>query len=100
MLADHSKTGTHPGKVLAITLRNLRHSKSDIARFLGISRQTLYEILGSRQSITAAVAIRVSRLTGTKAEMWMNLQSSYDLAQARTRLRGTLEHIPQLQQIW
>ena len=100
MPADHSNTGTHPGKVLAITLRNLRHSKSDIARFLGISRQTLYEILGSRQSITASVAIRLSRLTCTKADMWMNLQSAYDLVQARRRLGGTLEHIPQLQQIW
>ena len=100
MLADHPNTGTHPGIALAITLRNLRHSRSDIARFLGISRQTLYEILGSRQSITAPVAICVSRLTGTRAEMWMNLQSSYDLAQASRRLRGTLEQIPQLQQIW
>ena len=100
MPAEHPDTGSHPGKVLAITLRNLRHSKSDIARFLGISRQTLYEILGSRQSVSATVAIRVSRLTGTKAEMWMNLQSSYDLAQARKRLRGTLEDIPQLKQIW
>ena len=74
MPADYSNEGTHPGKVLAVTLRNLHHSKSEIARFLGISRQTLYEILGSRQSITAAVAIRVSRLTGTRAEMCLNHQ--------------------------
>ena len=94
MPVDHSNTGAHPGKILAITLRALHHSKSDIARFLGISRQTLYEILGARQSMTAVVAVRVSRLTGTRAAMWMDLQTSYDLAQARRRLRGTLEHIP------
>ena len=90
----------HPGKSLARRLTQLKRPKSEIARLLGISRQTLYEILAEKQAITASVALRIARLTGTRAEMWLELQGAYDLVVARRQCGERLRQIPQLEAKW
>jgi plasmid maintenance system antidote protein VapI len=37
---------------------------------LGVSRQTLYDILNERQPVTARMALRIGKLTGTTPESW------------------------------
>lgn len=43
------------------------------------------EIVKGKRSITADTALRLGKYFGTTAEMWMNLQSEYDLRLARRR---------------
>ena len=57
-------------------------SKSAVATALGISRQTLYEILNERQPVTAEMAVRFGKLFGNGANFWVNLQRNHDLALA------------------
>ena len=90
----------HPGTQLTAVIRSLHCTKAEIARSLGLSRQTLYELLNGNQAVTAAVALRIGRLTGTKPEMWLELQNAYDLVLARRQMRQALADVPQLRQIW
>jgi len=39
-----------------------------------------------RSAITAGIALRLAKYFGTTPELWLNLQSDYDLRRARWRL--------------
>lgn len=69
----------HPGELLGeIVIPATGRSKSEIARLLGISRQTLYEILKCRQPVTPAIAVRLGKLFGDGAGIWIRMQAAYD----------------------
>ena len=71
----------HPGELIREDLLPaLGVSKTELARSLGISRQTLYDILNERQPVTAEMAVRFGRLFGSGACFWMNMQRTFDLA--------------------
>jgi addiction module HigA family antidote len=73
----------HPGELLREDiLPALDKSKSEIARLLGVSRQTLYDILEERRPVTVAMALRLGKLIGNGPTFWLNLQRAYDLEQA------------------
>jgi len=73
----------HPGEMLAeITIPATGKSKAEIARLLGISRQTLYDILSQKQGITPSVAVRLGKLFGDGAEIWLRMQTEHDLWRA------------------
>ena len=57
-------------------------SKTAVAGALGISRQTLYDILNEKQPVTAEMAVRFGKLFGNGAAFWVNLQRNHDLALA------------------
>ncbi len=88
----------HPGELLREdVLPALGRPKTEIARLLGISRQTLYDILNERQPITPAMALRFARLLGGGPEVWLNMQRNYDLALAERALGKALDAIPLLE---
>ena len=71
----------HPGELIREDLLPaLGVSKTALARSLGISRQTLYDILNERQPVTAEMAVRFGKLFGNGARFWVNMQRAYDLA--------------------
>ena len=73
----------HPGELLReVTLPALEISKAEVARRLGISRQTLDDILDEKQPVTPAMALRLGRFFGNGPELWLNLQRNYDLLNA------------------
>ena len=73
----------HPGELLREDiLPALDMSKSAVAMALGISRQTLYDIINEKQSVTAEMAVRFGKLFGNGSGFWVNLQRNYDLARA------------------
>ena len=68
------------------------------AGFLGLSRQAIYEITAEKRAITPSVAMRVAQMTGTRPEMWLDLQQAYDLAVARSNCRESLTKVPKLEE--
>ena len=69
----------HPGEILSeIMIPATGRSKAEIARLLGISRQTLYDILKCKQPVTPAVAVRLGKLFGDGAGIWVRMQAAYD----------------------
>lgn len=73
----------HPGALLREDiLPALGRAKTEIAELLGISRQTLYDILNEKQPVTANMALRLGKLCGNGPHLWLNLQTRYDLEKA------------------
>ena len=71
----------HPGEILREdVLPALGMTKTAVAGALGISRQTLYDILNEKQPVTAEMAVRLGKLFGNGAAFWLNLQRAHDLA--------------------
>ncbi len=80
---SHLRCPTHPGAVLRdIAFPALPLSRTEIADQLGISRQTLYDILNEKQPITSQMAVRIGKLLGNGPMLWHRMQSNYDLWQA------------------
>lgn len=73
----------HPGELLREDIiPALGRSKTEIARLLGISRQTLHDILVEKQPVTVVMAVRLGKLVGNGPVFWLNLQRAYDLERA------------------
>jgi len=74
---------THPGEMLSEEfLRPLHLKQKDVAAAIGISLQRLNEIVKGKRGITPDTAIRFAKYFGTTPELWLNLQSAYDLHEA------------------
>ena len=87
----------HPGEILREdVLPALARPKTEIARLLGISRQTLYDILNEKQPVTAQMALRLGKMCGNGPEIWLNLQKRFDLQLAEKELGDALDAIPLL----
>jgi antitoxin HigA-1 len=87
----------HPGEVLREdVLPAVGRSKTEIARLLGVSRQTLYDIINERQPVTPAMALRLARMFGGGPDVWLNMQHNFDLAIAQKQLAEELKAIPML----
>lgn len=74
---------SHPGELLSeIVIPGTGRSKTEIARLLGISRQTLYDIMAERQPVTPEMAVRLGKLFGNGARLWLAMQTAHDLWRA------------------
>ena len=74
---------THPGKIIKEDyLVPLSITIKEMASILGVSRKTLSKIVNERGSVTPDMALRLSRAFDTTPDLWLNLQTNYDLWQA------------------
>ena len=89
---------THPGELLRDdVLPSLGKSKAKIAELLGISRQTLYDILGERAPITPGMALRFGKLLGNGPDFWVRMQAAYDLTVEAEANAAAIDAIPTLE---
>jgi addiction module HigA family antidote len=87
----------HPGELLReVLIPATCKSKVEIASLLGISRQSLYDILSEKQSVTPAMAVRLGKMFGDGPEVWLRMQSAHDLWWAARELEDEIENIPTL----
>jgi addiction module HigA family antidote len=87
----------HPGELLREDIiPALGKPKTEIAKLLGISRRTLYDILDEKAPVSVAMALRLGKLCGNGPVFWLNLQRSYDLEEAEKALAKEIEAIPTL----
>jgi addiction module HigA family antidote len=78
---------THPGEILREdVLPALDLSVMQAAAKLGITRQTLHRIVARPRPVTPEMAVRLGKLCGNGARLWLNLQSAYDLWHAERRI--------------
>lgn len=82
-----SRIAIHPGEVLLEEyIKPLRLTQATLARDLGISTNRLNELVKGKRGITADTALRLARRFRTSPELWMNLQSAYELTEARATM--------------
>jgi addiction module HigA family antidote len=77
------KNPPHPGKSIALDcLQPFDLSVTEGARILGVSRQTLSNLVNGGGGISPEMAIRLSKAFGSTPQAWLKMQLAYDLAQA------------------
>ncbi len=87
----------HPGEILREDfLPDYDLTVSGLASALGVSRQSVNELLRERRAVSPEMAIRLARLFGNSAEFWMNLQRSVDLWDAESAIKDDVLHIKPL----
>ena len=79
MSARNGMRPVHPGEILSEELEEIGVSASALARALGVPTNRVTAILNGQRGMTANTALRLSRYFGTTAELWMNLQKTYEL---------------------
>lgn len=88
---------THPGELLREdVLPAIGKPKAEVARALGVSRPTLYDILNEKQPITPPMALRIGKVTRSSPDMWMRMQVAYDLRTAEVEMAEELAALPEL----
>jgi len=88
---------THPGAMLREDfLPDYRLTASGLAAALGVSRQTVYELLREQRSVTPLMALRLARLFGNSPAFWLSAQQAVDLWQSEAGYRDKLAHIQPL----
>lgn len=78
----------HPGEVLREYLGEVPVTVA--AAHLRVSRVTLSRVLNGSAGISADMAIRLSQALGTSPEMWLNMQSEYELWKASKEKRAKI----------
>ena len=74
----------HPGEVLLEEfLKPMGISQYQLAKGMKVYPRKINEIVHGKRGITADTALRLSRYLGTTAELWLNLQTLYDLETTR-----------------
>ena len=88
----------HPGEILMEDLiEGFGITQNKLAVSIGVPPRRINEIVHGKRGITADTAIRLAWYFGTSEELWMNLQSNYELRFERRVLRTQIDSISPLQ---
>ena len=88
---------THPGEMLREDfVPDYNLTASALATALGVSRQTIHELLRAERAVTPLMALRLSRLFGNSPSFWLHAQQTWDLWQSERRYGETLRQIQPL----
>jgi antitoxin HigA-1 len=75
-----------PGEILSEEfMKPYGISQNRLARDIDVNPARVNDIVHGRSSITAPIALRLAKYFGTTPELWLNLQSSYDLRRCRAK---------------
>lgn len=88
----------HPGEVLREDfMPDYDLTVSGLASALGVSRQSVNELIRERRAVSPEMALRLARLFGNSPEFWLNMQRSVDLWDAQAAIKDDVRHIKPLQ---
>lgn len=85
----------HPGELIADELEARGRSQSFFAQLIGKTRQEVNHLITGRRDLNTERAVRIANAFDTEPELWINMQSTYDLQmlQADDSLRSSLSQI-------
>ena len=88
---------THPGEMLREDfLPDYNLTVSSLAEAIGVSRQSINELLRERRSVSPEMALRLARLFGNSPEFWLNAQRAVDLWEAAQAIESEVARIQPL----
>jgi addiction module HigA family antidote len=94
---EMTRRPTHPGEMLREDfVRDYGLTVASLAEALGVSRQTINELLRERRALSLEMALRLSRLFGNTPEFWLNAQRAVDLWDAARALQPEMARIKPL----
>ena len=85
-------TPIHPGEILLEDfMQPLEISINRLARDIHVPPGRISEIVNGKRGITADTALRLGRYFNTDPEVWMGLQTEYDLRVAKREVGKDIE---------
>lgn len=85
---------THPGEMLREDfMTDYGLSVKNLADSLGVSRQTINELIREKRGLSPDMALRLSRLFNNTPEFWLNAQREVDLWDAAQKLNKVIRQI-------
>ena len=74
----------HPGEIVKFEcLEPLDLTVSRAAEGLGVTHQSLSDLIDEKTGVTVDMALRLSQACGSSPETWLAMQMAYDLWHAR-----------------
>ena len=74
---------THPGELIKDELKERSMTQKQLSELTGIKPSVLSETINGKRSVSLSVAMALEKALGIPAEIWMNLQTQYDLDSAQ-----------------
>jgi addiction module HigA family antidote len=85
---------THPGEMLREDfLPDYDLTVSSLAEAIGVSRQTVNELIRERRGVSPEMALRLARYFGNTPEFWLNAQRTVDLWDAAAKIQHDVARI-------
>ncbi len=81
----------HPGEALGDALHEAGISASSAAIAMGLPPSTLTRIIKGQRNVTAPIALRIARYFRTSPDLWIGIQTDYDLEIAKDREGARIE---------
>jgi addiction module HigA family antidote len=82
----------HPGEILLHEfLLPMGMTARWLALCIGVDPRRIHDIIQGKRSVTADTALRLRRFFNVSPEIWMDLQTKYDLEMASLQLKDRLE---------
>ncbi|KFK95355.1 MULTISPECIES: HigA family addiction module antitoxin [unclassified Serratia (in: enterobacteria)] len=73
----------HPGRLVKETMEALNLSARALAKELGVAPSTVQRLITGQSDMSPEMALRLSAVVGSSAQVWMGMQVDYDLWQAQ-----------------
>ena len=94
---DMQRKPTHPGEMLREDfIPDYGPTVTGLAELLGVSRQSVNELLRERRAVSPEMALRLGRLFGNSPEFWLNAQRAIDLWVAAQSVKDEVARIKPL----
>lgn len=91
---------THPGEILREDFMvDYGLSVAQLSAMLGVSRQTINDVVRCRRAVSPEMALRLSRVFSTTPQFWLNLQRNVDLWDAFEALEPSLKRVKPLVEV-
>ena len=88
---------THPGEMLREEfMPDFGLSVAQLASKIGVSRQTVNQLVSERSSLSPSMALRLARLFGTSPQYWLNMQRNVDIWDSLDADHNSIESIEPL----
>jgi len=89
----------HPGQHLAEELDALDMTAAELARRLKVPTNRVTAILNGQRAISGDTALRLAHFFGTSPQLWLNLQSLYEIRLAEEKSRKAIKKLPSLKRV-
>ncbi len=80
---------THPGEMIKDELKERGISQKQLAEQTGIKPSVISETVNGKRSVSLNVAVALEKALGIPADIWMNMQTQYDLDTAKIAERDS-----------
>lgn len=70
---------THPGEMIKDELKERNMTQKQLSELTGIKPSVLSETINGKRSLSLSVAMALEKAFGIPTEIWMNLQTQYDI---------------------